>query len=93
MNSKNKYSIYKYKLLEVLQTKYPMDEYMALKKEIPEMLNVSIRTFNNWLYMRKESKNTIRYVELYKLSKILNTTVEDLLNFEIDFEVVKPNKN
>ncbi len=91
-NQNVKYKDYKYNLLKILQTEYPMDECRMLKKEIPEMLNVSTRTFNGWCYLKKDNKNTIRYIELYKLAKILNTSVEKLINFDIDFEVVRQNK-
>jgi DNA-binding Xre family transcriptional regulator len=88
----SKYNDYKYKILEILQTEYSADKSKALKEEIPKILNVSKKTFINWVYLKKDKSAEIRYTDLHKIAVILNTTVENLINFDIDFEVVKPNK-
>ncbi len=86
------YSNRKYRILEILQTKFTADKNRELRKELPEILHISQRTFLNWLYMHKDNTTEISYRNLYIIGKVLNTSVEDLLNFDITFKLVKPNK-
>jgi len=85
----SKYDNKKYRILEILSKSYSHHEMFKIKKEIPNKLNISQRTFKNWMYLRLDDTTEISYSNLFKLAKILNTTIENLLNFEIEFDLIK----
>ena len=73
----------KYRILEILNNNFSKVESQKLRKTIPDKLNVSERTFNNWLYMNHENTLEISYVNLIKMSFLLDVQIANLVNFEI----------
>lgn len=93
MNKQEKYLNKKYRILEILNTKFSLEDARKLRnKTIPNALCISERTFNNWIYAKKESGLEISYRNLYKIAKILDTSIEALFNFDIEFELITPKK-
>ncbi len=78
-NINNKNHDYKYTIDEKLK-KLSREEYKRALKDIPKVLNISERQFQNYRYAKKNSNTNMTADKLHKLSKYFNCCMEDLLN-------------
>ncbi|WP_148639252.1 hypothetical protein [Aquimarina longa] len=73
----------KYKILEFLK-KLPHEEYRIAKKKLPLALKVSMRTFERWLYLKKEAKMEVSADKLAIISNFLELdSIDELINYEV----------
>jgi mRNA-degrading endonuclease RelE of RelBE toxin-antitoxin system len=78
-NIMNKNYDYKYTIDEKLKN-LPKEQYKQALIELPKLLNISDRQFQNYRYAKKNSKTNMTADKLHLLSKYFNCTMEDLLN-------------
>jgi hypothetical protein len=78
-NINNKNKEYKYTIDERLK-KLSREEYQQALRDIPNVLNISERQFQNYRYAKKNSITNMTADKLHKLSKYFNCSMEDLLN-------------
>lgn len=71
----------KYKILKILREKKSYNEYIFIKNNAPKLIGVSSRNWLNWLYMPKQSKTEIPYSYLKRIAELLDTTVDELINY------------
>lgn len=69
--------MYKYRILEFIN-KLPLCEAYKMKKKLPSLLNISPRTFGDWLYIKKDSSRCINSDALRIIANELKTTIEQL---------------
>ena len=76
------YSSKKYHLLKILHN-MSVQRYRNAMSRIPEVMFISRRTLEKWMYLDKDDTYQIPYSQLVQLSSLLEVNVADLINHEI----------
>lgn len=73
----------KYNILKILRKNNSYEEYSLIIDKAPKLLGISERTWKYWIYLSKNEKTEIPYTYLKRISVLLDTDIESLINFEI----------
>jgi hypothetical protein len=60
----------------------PKTSYDDARKNLPEKLGITSRTWEKWLNLEKDALQTIPVDKMYQLAKFFDIEIEDLLNYE-----------
>lgn len=77
-----KYSDLKYDVLRRLN-ELPKSQHSITKTELPKQLGVSQRTFDGWLYIKKDESQNVPSEALAILARFFECSMESLINVEI----------
>ncbi len=76
------YEYRKYNILQIIDN-YPSFLCKLYKSELPKLLEVNRQTFSNWLNASIFDTLEIPSIKLALIAKILNTSIESLINIPI----------
>ncbi len=76
------YEYRKYTILQIIDH-FPAHLAKLHKKELPKLLNINRQTFSNWLNASISDTLEIPSIKLALIAKILNTSIEELINIPI----------